>query len=143
VKKETKPKSVKVKKEPEFKRPHPGPVVVHVERPVIDDSSTERRSKRAKVAPVAFWKNEKVIYGRRESGIIPIFIIGIALQDVIRIPSDDESFSRPRKLKSKPREKVREDKVKKEKLEIPPPPSEIEVVNYATKQEEFQRDFLF
>jgi hypothetical protein len=70
VKKDTKPKSVKVKKEPEFKRPHPGPVVVHVERPVIDDSSTERRSKRAKVAPVAFWRNEKVIYGRRESGML-------------------------------------------------------------------------
>ena len=75
VKKTTKPKSVKPKKEKavvksEFKRPHPvAPVVVHVERPVIDESDTARRSKRAKIAPVAFWKNEKVIYSRRESGI--------------------------------------------------------------------------
>lgn len=67
------------------------------------------------------------------------FIKGIALQDVIRIPSDDEGYSRPRKLKSKPREKTVKVKKEKEREVIPPPPAEIQVVNYATKQEEYQR----
>jgi hypothetical protein len=89
----------------------------------LDDGS--RKSKRTRIAPVAFWKNEKVVYGRRESGFGPIKAV---IQDVIRVPSDDEA-----PIKPKARTKVR---VKKE--ELPPIPEKIEVINYLTKQEETQ-----
>jgi hypothetical protein len=84
-----------------------------------------RKSKRTRIAPVAFWKNEKVVYGRRESGFGPIKAV---IQDVIRVPSDDEA-----PIKHKPRTKV---KIKKE--DVPPVPEKIEVINYLTKQEELQ-----
>jgi len=75
-----------------------------------------------------------VIYERRESGI--------ALQDVIRVPDDEV----PRRIvKSKPMPRVKKE-VKKRKVEarVPvPPPVEIQVVNYATKQEEYQRRDIF
>jgi hypothetical protein len=45
-------------------------VLIHVDRVEIDDEDGKRKSKRAKIAPLAFWKNEKAIYNRRESGII-------------------------------------------------------------------------
>ncbi|KAK6092867.1 mitotic fidelity of chromosome transmission- protein [Batrachochytrium dendrobatidis] len=81
-----------------------------------------RRSRRTKVQPVAYWKNERVIYGRRVSGFggVPT-----SVKEVIRIPSDDETIAHRRS---------RAEKIKKEETEAVP--SEVSVFNYRTGQEE-------
>lgn len=33
-----------------------------------NDEEGTRKSKRVKVPPLAYWKNEKIVYGRRDSG---------------------------------------------------------------------------
>jgi hypothetical protein len=86
----------------------------------MDDGT--RRSKRTKIQPVAFWKNEKVVYARRVSSIgqVPTMI-----QDVIRINSDDEL---PIKM-SKP-------KTKKVKQEFEKEIKDSLVFNYETQKEQ-------
>lgn len=55
-----------------------------------------RRSKRSRIAPLAFWKNEKVIYGRRLSTKMPVIV------DVVRKQEEAEmqktAAGRKRKL---------------------------------------------
>jgi hypothetical protein len=92
-----------------------------------DDDGT-RKSKRTRIAPIAFWKNEKVVYSRRDSGIVP----GSVIQQVIRIASDDEA-----PVKYKPKQKF---KIKKETQ--PEIPEKMEVINILTKQEELQSIFF-
>jgi hypothetical protein len=99
-------------------------VVVHYEPPGDDESeSGKRRSNRTKVPPLAYWKNERVVYGRRESGIHLI-------KDVIRAPPTPESRPHPvsKSNGSKPRPKK-------------PIPSEITVRNFSTNEEEMQSTF--
>jgi hypothetical protein len=95
------------------------PAFIHeeVERIPISENG-ERRSHRTKVAPVQYWKNERVVYGRRESGIHLI-------KEVLRVPDSDEH----QKPKAKAVKKV------EQSLAVPP---EIEIINYKTKKEEFQ-----
>ena len=89
-----------------------------VERPQIQDGDI-RRSHRTKIAPLQYWKNERVVYGRRESGIHVL--------STLRAEEEE-----PTPLGSRPR--VRE-KVKHEHI-VPP---EIQVHNYASGKEEYQR----
>ncbi|KAJ3321263.1 hypothetical protein HDV06_004488 [Boothiomyces sp. JEL0866] len=123
-----KPK-IRVKKEPLTL------IEKQVERPNISESDDGvRKSKRTKVPPCAFWRNEKVIYGRRDSGIGPVVT---SIQEVLRIPSDDESIP-VRRPKVKNRIRVKKEYQEPE-VEPEPVPSEIEVMNYVTKQFEFQK----
>ena len=95
--KQAKPKSVKkvsraVKNSVEKKtkavksQPHEKKKPAQVKRSIFPDTGDykveegepeddgKRKSKRMKIAPLAYWKNEKVVYGRRESGIINSFL---------------------------------------------------------------------
>ncbi|KAJ3273732.1 hypothetical protein HDV01_004011 [Terramyces sp. JEL0728] len=122
-----KPK-IKVKREPLAY------IEKQVERPNISESDDGlRKSKRTKVPPLAFWRNEKVIYGRRDSGIGPVVT---SIQEVLRVPSDDESIP-VRRTKTKNRIRVKKEYEESE-IAPEPVPSEIEVMNYVNKQFEFQ-----
>ncbi|KAJ3310732.1 hypothetical protein HDV04_004688 [Boothiomyces sp. JEL0838] len=127
---------IKVKKEPLTI------IEKQVERQNVSESEDGlRKSKRTKVPPCAFWRNEKVIYGRRDSGRY-LLIKGIgpvvtSIQEVLRIPSDDESIP-ARRPKVKNRIRVKKEYEEPE-VEPEPVPSEIEVMNYVTKQFEFQK----
>ena len=100
-----------------------GPEIYHEELVKPDEDDSQRRSRRIKVQPVAYWKNERVVYGRRESGVHLI-------KDVIRVASDEE---KP-KPKSKQSIKIKDEKVS----DLPPVPNEVRVINFATKVEELQ-----
>ncbi len=103
----------------------------------IEDDGVSRRSKRTRIEPLAYWKNEKIIYGRRDSGISPISTI---IQDVIRIDSDDEAI--PVRRANKSSKKVAVKKERKEEYEVQPPiPEDVLVINYLTKEEEYQSIF--
>ncbi|KAF7986575.1 hypothetical protein HWV62_26330 [Athelia sp. TMB] len=72
-----KPKKTRVKREK------------HIPIPDDDDEHTDtsgvRRSQRHRYAPLAFWRQEKVVYGRREHGIS--FVPHI--KEIIRIPQEE------------------------------------------------------
>lgn len=89
--------------------------------PTDNGEEGARRSRRTRVEPLAFWRNEKAVYNRRESGI--------HLAEVIRATQTENDQRLKKANKSK--------KVSKEKEnnEIPP---EIPIINYETKKEEFQ-----
>ena len=59
---------------------------------VIDDFN--RHSKRQKMAPLAFWRNEKVIYGRRQSARMPVIV------DVLRKDAAQSPTKQPGKIQS-------------------------------------------
>ena len=81
---------------------------------------------------MAYWKNERVIYGRRVSGI---GVVPTSVKEVIRVPSDEETrhpaIRRHRGGAASARG------IKQEDHE--PVPAESEVLNYKTKEEEVQR----
>ncbi|KAH6571257.1 hypothetical protein BASA60_007265 [Batrachochytrium salamandrivorans] len=128
-----------VKQQPQMKRPSKRKdaiaknAAVSVEVPIKPEDESEnasdgaRRSRRTRVQPVAYWKNERVVYGRRVSGFggVPTCV-----KEVIRIPSDDENAHVSHR-------RARADKIKKEEMEAVP--SELVVVNYTTGAEESQR----
>lgn len=97
-----------------------------------ENDGAARRSKRARIAPVAFWKNEKAIYERRQSGVV--------LRDVIRVVSDDEGPMKKTKSKSKS-QRVAKTKREVALPSIEQPPTEIKVINYITKEEEYQSNY--
>jgi centromere protein C len=39
---------------------------------VLDDGQAVRRSNRMRYKPLEYWRNERVVYGRRKSGMSPI-----------------------------------------------------------------------
>ena len=101
----------------------------------MNDDGT-RRSKRTRVEPVAYWKNEKVIYNRRESGIG-----GPGVADVIRV--GEHYDYKPTKSSSKSTSKSSKNTKQKEpasllSLKQPVVPAESRVLNFATKEEEYQ-----
>lgn len=55
-----------------------------------------KRSSRMKYAPLEYWRNEKVKFGRRKSGLFPVPVI----QEIIRVPDQDEDGQRRKKGKS-------------------------------------------
>eukprot|EP00842_Homolaphlyctis_polyrhiza_P001547 jgi/Hompol1/2393/HPOL_005979-RA len=81
-----------------------------------------RRSRRTKVAPLAYWKNERVVYGRRVSGVNPV---PTSIKDVIRAPPDDLDTNPLRRNRSR----------SDDENELPPV---TRVVNYLTGGEEEQ-----
>lgn len=50
-----------------------------------EDAGASRRSRRKRCAPLEYWRGEKFIYGRRESGrpVVPI------IKEVLRIPKEE------------------------------------------------------
>ncbi|KAL2916049.1 mitotic fidelity of chromosome transmission-related protein [Polyrhizophydium stewartii] len=70
-----------------------------------DDASADgmRRSRRTKVPPVAYWKNERIVYGRRVSGV---GVVPTSIKEVIRIPSDDEGTSSSRRARTRIKREV-------------------------------------
>jgi centromere protein C len=92
-----------------------------------DNEDGSRRSGRNRIEPVAFWKNEKAVFDRRESGI--------HIVEVIRARSPEPSM---RPFKSvKPKSKIKEEE------KLLPIPIDIPIINYKTKQEEFQSTGLY
>lgn len=60
-----------------------------------DDEGTRRRSKRKKIAPLAYWKNDRVVYGRRQSSRMPVIV------DVLRKEEADQIAGRNGRPRSK------------------------------------------
>lgn len=60
-----------------------------------DDDATKpvRRSKRSKIPPLAYWRNEKVIYGRRQSSRMPV-IVDVLRKDATDSPTRRRPISR-------------------------------------------------
>lgn len=137
----------------------PNAVKIPVQRVQYDDDEEGlRKSKRSRIAPVAFWKNEKALYGRRDSGTFQhqsylqfltssSIFIGITLQNVIRVFDETKPLTKSKSgngnstttitVKASKTGNKSSSKSKKE-YDIPEPPAEIKVINYVTKQEEYQ-----
>eukprot|EP00158_Paraphelidium_tribonemae_P007165 Partr_v1_DN28134_c2_g1_i4_m55941 putative centromeric DNA binding len=62
---------------------------------VETEEGVVKRSSRMKYAPLEFWRNEKVVFGRRKSGLFPVPVI----HEVIRVPEDQNNFRRSRTVK--------------------------------------------
>lgn len=137
-------KKIQVKRQPltipqkyldEGERIGPNSVKIPVERVYQEDDDGTRKSKRARIAPLAFWKNEKAGYTRRDSGI--------SLQHIIRVFDDQgANRARPKHQSSSKAEGAVSVKPKyraKQEYRAEQPPTEIKVINYATKQEEYQK----
>ena len=64
-----------------------------------------RRSNRRKIQPLEYWRNERIVYGRRKSGFCPVPVV----KEVIRVPidegSDSDSTSGARKKRQRPSNK--------------------------------------
>ncbi|CAG8595804.1 1732_t:CDS:2, partial [Paraglomus occultum] len=73
-------KQKKVEKKPPPDNQHENKDIVDEEPPGL------RRSKRQRLKPVEYWRNEKVVYEMRKSVGVPVQVV----KDVIRITSDDE-----------------------------------------------------
>ena len=142
----------------------PNAVKIPVQRVQYDDDEEGlRKSKRSRIAPVAFWKNEKALYGRRDSGTLQyqsnlqvltlsfIFLfVGITLQNVIRVFDETKPHTKSKSgnngnstttitmKASKTGKKSSSSSKSKKEYDIPEPPAEIKVINYVTKQEEYQ-----
>ncbi|KLO19245.1 hypothetical protein SCHPADRAFT_843935 [Schizopora paradoxa] len=61
-----------------------------------------RRGTRTRYKPLEFWRNEKVVYGRRESGVSMVPVI----KDIIRLPKDAPEPLVHKGRRSKPRSKT-------------------------------------
>ena len=96
--------------------------VVPATRVAAPSDDSVRRSDRTKVSPLAYWKNERVVYARRDSGIHVI-------KDIIRAP--DSEPRRPWQRASTNHQP------KREKHTLAPPPPEVQVFNFETKETEF------
>lgn len=59
-----------------------------------------RRSKRQKIAPLAFWRNEKVIYGRRQSARMPV-IVDVLRKDAAQSPTKQPARHQSSRQKKK------------------------------------------
>ncbi len=57
-----------------------------------------RRSSRMRFAPLEYWRNERVVFGRRKSGPFPVPVI----QDVIRYDEGEAGAQRRPKAKRAP-----------------------------------------
>jgi mannose-6-phosphate isomerase-like protein (cupin superfamily) len=86
------------------------------------DEDGLRKSKRVKIPPLAYWKNEKIVYGRRDSGYCPVPV----MKQVIRVESDSDHKPVKRRYDSK------KETLTVEKAELP-------VINYVTQEEEDQQ----
>lgn len=74
-----------------------------------DDVDGLRRSKRVRYEPLEWWRCEKVVYGRRNSGgrqVVPV------IKEIIRIPKEESLPFSKKKSSRKPRSKTQ--KVKAE-----------------------------
>lgn len=58
-----------------------------------DDGKPVRRSKRSKIPPLAYWRNEKVIYGRRQSSRMPV-IVDVLRKDAADSPTRRQPIGR-------------------------------------------------
>ena len=110
-------------------------------RPEISEDGT-RQSKRTKVRPVEYWKGEKIVYNRRDSGIG-----GAGVADVIRVHDEFKPITKSgskAKKNSKPQKTVTKAQSSISLLsgEQPPVPSELSVINFVTKEEELQSTAL-
>lgn len=63
-----------------------------------------RRSIRQKVAPVDYWRNEKIVYARRDSGIGIKTVVRVAKDPVLPFSSKNKSSKNRRRLKSEDRD---------------------------------------
>ena len=81
-----------------------------------------RKSKRVKIPPLAYWKNEKIVYGRRDSGYCPVPV----MKEVIRVESDSDQKPTKRRSESK------KETLTVEKADLP-------VINFITQEEEDQQ----
>ena len=58
-----------------------------------------RRSKRQRIAPLAFWRNEKVVYGRRQSAKMPV-IVDVLRTDAEKSPTKQAPVRHSRRTAS-------------------------------------------
>jgi hypothetical protein len=54
-----------------------------------------RKSKRQKIPPLAYWKNEKVVYGRRQSSRLPVIV------DVVRADGEESPIKKSSRTRSR------------------------------------------
>lgn len=93
--------------------PKPKPKKTRVRRekhiPILDhddentDPSGVRRSQRHRYAPLAFWRQEKVVYGRREGGVS--FVPHI--KEIIRVPQEEPLRRGQQSKRKRPRSNSR------------------------------------
>ena len=75
--------------------------MVELRNDTPDRNGDVRKSKRAKMPPLAYWKNEKVIYGRRQSTRMPVIV------DILRRDQDEEK-QKTSLIKRRSKSKVRQ-----------------------------------
>lgn len=64
------------------------------------DEGEVRRSSRMRYRPLEYWRNERVVFGRRKSGPFPVPVI----QEIVRVPECQESAIEKREKKIKQRQ---------------------------------------
>ncbi|ORX96486.1 hypothetical protein K493DRAFT_19557 [Basidiobolus meristosporus CBS 931.73] len=84
------------KKKPAPKQAAPKQVIKKVSPRILSEEEGVRRSGRTRVKPLDYWRNERIVYGRRKSGqnVVPV------VKEIVTVP--EEQFLHPKKAKRRP-----------------------------------------
>ncbi|TPX42198.1 hypothetical protein SeMB42_g05236 [Synchytrium endobioticum] len=87
---------------------------------LLIDGEGKRRSNRNRYAPLDWWRNEHVVYGRRKSGYCPVPVI----QEIVRVPKIEEDAMPKRRYHGRAKRSVSgdEDGPGEEEVQAKPKP---------------------